>query len=155
MTLQKHERILVVAAIGFLVYTFALSFLGPVLSSIIADKTYGNTGTVAAVGVGVYWDYNCTNPVNSFDWGFIEPSANKSLCCYIENTGNQKVVLSMSTSNWDPQNTTQFLTLTWDLEGANLDIEERIRATFTLTVSSSSQGITSFRFDVTIVGRTS
>jgi len=154
MTLQRHEQILVAGAIGFLIYTLALSSLGSVLSSIVANKTYGSTGTVAGVGVEVYWDYNCTNPVNSFDWGFIEPGANKSLSCYIKNTGNQEVVLSMSASNWDPQGATQFLTLSWDLESVNLDIGECLRATFTLTVSASSQGISSFGFDVTIFGTT-
>jgi len=154
MTLQKHERIVVAAAIGFVAYTLLLSFLGPVLSAIVVDKTYGNTGVVAAVGVDVYWNYNCTSPVNSFEWGIIEPGANKSLSCYIENTGNQQVVLSMSTSNWYPQNATQILTLTWDLESTTLNIGECRRATFTLTASANTQGITSFSFEVTIVGST-
>ena len=155
MTLQKHERILAIATIGFLVYTLALAALGPVVSSLIAGKTYGNTGAVSAVGVGVYWDYNCTNPVNSFDWGFIEPGGNKSIYCYIRNTGNQKVVLSMSTSNWNPQNATQFITFKWDLEGTNLDVGGRVKATFTLVVSASIKGIMSFRFDTTITGTSS
>jgi len=152
MVMQRHDSIVVIAAIGFLVYTLLLSTLGPVVSSLLTNRTIGNTGSVRAVGVGVYWDYNGTSTVNAFDWGFIEPGANKTITCYVKNVGNQVVTLSMSTSNWNPQNATQFMTLSWNREGTTLNPGQIITATFTLAVSASTQGITNFSFDVTITG---
>jgi hypothetical protein len=152
MTMKRHDKILIVATVGLLTYTLLLSFLGPVVSSLLTNKTLANQGSVTAIGVGVYWNSNGTNPVTSFNWGIIDPGNNKSISCYIKNEGNSVVTLSMSTSNWNPANAAQFMTLSWNLNGATLNPGQTRTATFTLTVSASITGITNFSFDVTIVG---
>ncbi len=152
MSMKKQDKMLVIAALGLLSYTLLLSFLGPVVSSLQASKKLGNQGTVTAVGVGVYWNANGTNAVTSFNWGTINPNSSESITCYIKNTGNQVLTLSMSASNWNPQNCTQFMTFSWNLSGSTLNPGQIKTATFTLAVSASTQGITSFSFDVTIIG---
>jgi len=152
MFMKRLDRILVLAALGLVVYTLLLSLLGPVVSSLLASRTYSNTGSVKAVGVGVYWDYDCTNAVGAFNWGMIEPGSSKNISCYIRNEGNHLVSLSMYASNWSPAEAIQFMTLAWDAEGKTLDIGSVVKATFTLEVSDSTEGIINFSFDVTIVG---
>ena len=152
--MKKQDKMVVIAAVGLLSYALLLSFLGPVVSSLQASKTLGNQGTVTTVGVGVYWNSNGTNAVTSFNWGSITPNSTESLTCYVKNQGNQALTLSMSTSNWNPSNCTQFMTLSWNLTGSTLNPGQIKTATFNLAISASIQGISSFSFDVTIVGST-
>ena len=152
MTMKKQDSIVVVASVGLLIYTLALSFLGPALSAIQTNKTFGNQGSVKAIGVGVYWNSNGTNPVSSFNWGMLDPGTTKNITCYIKNEGNNVVTLSMSTSNWNPSNATQFMTLIWNLQGTTVNPGQIRTAKFALTVSASIAGITNFSFDITIIG---
>jgi hypothetical protein len=152
MIMKKQDSIVVIATVGLLAYTLLLSFIGPVVSSLQTNKTLGNQGSVKAVGVGVYWNSNGTSPVTSFNWGMIDPNSTKSITCYVKNEGNQILTLSMSASNWNPSNCTQYMTLSWNLSGATLNPGQIKTATFTLAVSASIKGITSFSFDLTIVG---
>ena len=52
-------------------FTFALVVFGLLQSSV---RMVGR-GTVKAVGVGIYWDSNCTNTVSFIDWGMVEPGS--------------------------------------------------------------------------------
>jgi hypothetical protein len=150
--MKKSDSILIIATIGLLAYVLFLSLLGPAMSSAQMSKTIGNAGSVTAVGVGVYWNSDGTNPVSSFSWGMIDPGTNESITCYIKNEGNSAVTLSMSTSSWNPSNATQYMTLSWNLGGATLTPGQIKAATFTLAVSASVHGITSFSFNIIIVG---
>ena len=150
--MQRHDKILVAATIGLLAYTFLLSFLGPVVSSLVANKTLGNTGSVKAVGVAVYWNSNGTTPVTSFNWGMLDPNSTKTQTCYIKNEGNSVLTLSMTTSNWNPSNAVQYMKFSWNLGGQTLNAGQIKPATFTLQIFANVTGITNFSFDVTIVG---
>ena len=150
--MQKHDKILVAATIGLLMYTFMLSFLGPAMSSLTANKKVGNTGSVRAVGVGVYWNSNGTNPVTSFSWGMVDPNSTQTITCYIKNEGNAVLTLSMSTSNWNPASEPHYLTFSWNLGAQTINPGQIKQAIFTLQISASVTGFTTFSFDVTIVG---
>jgi len=60
--------------------------------------------------------------------------------------------LSMYTSNWSPLNASDYMILSWDYGGQSIGVGEVVRVTFTLSVDASIEGITSFSFDITIVG---
>lgn len=150
--MQRHDKILVAATIGLLAYTFLLSFLGPVLSALQTNKTLGNTGSVKAIGVAVYWYSNGTSPVTSFNWGMVSPGTTMNITCYIKNPGNQPETLSMNTSNWNPANATTYITLSWNLAGQTLNSGQIKQAVFTLQILAPVTGITNFSFDVTIAG---
>lgn len=150
--MRRHDSILIIATIGLLVYALLLSFLGPVVSSMLTNRTLESRGTVKAIGVGVYWDNNCTNVVQAFNWSIVDPGSTKNISCYIKNEGNHMVILSMYASNWNPPNATQYMTFSWNLEGQTLNPGQIILATFTLEVSPDITEITDFSFNVTIVG---
>jgi hypothetical protein len=107
-------------------------------------------GTVKAVGVGVFWDSNCTNPVSFIDWGMVEPGSMNNVTVYVRNEGNVAAGLSLATENWNPSNASDYLTLSWNYDGRQLNPLEVVQVTLTLTVSYSVQGITSFSFDIII-----
>jgi hypothetical protein len=125
-------------------FTFALVVFGLLQSSV---RIVGR-GTVKAVGVGIYWDSNCTNTVSFIDWGMVEPGSMNNVTVYVRNEGNVAANISLATENWNPINASDYLALSWIYDGRQLSPQEVIPATLTLTVSSSVQGIESFSFDI-------
>ena len=111
-----------------------------------------NAGTVEAIGVGVYRDSGCTRILSYIDWGVLEPGASKNFTCHIRNEGSSVSTLSMYTSNWNPSEASDYLSLSWDYGGHSIGVDEVAQVTFTLSVDASIEGITNFSFDITIAG---
>lgn len=148
--MERNERIVVGAAVALLLYTLTLSVLGPIVYSALSNKTIPNTGSVNAVGVGVYWDQASTNPVSSISWGTMDPGSNKNVTVYIKNEGNTAATLAMTTSNWNPSSASTYITLSWNYGGQTLNAGDVIQVRLTLSVSPNISGITNFSFDITI-----
>ncbi len=149
---MNRNKVVAVAALGLVAYTLSLCGISTVMSLLEADKTITNAGTVKTVGVGAYWDPDCVNTATIIDWGTLEPGSNASVTVYIKNEGTAVATLSMYTSDWSPSNASDFIGLVWDYGGQSLNPDDVVEVAFTLTVSSSIQGITSFSFDIVIVG---
>jgi len=107
-------------------------------------------GTVKAIGLGVFWDSNCTNPVTFIDWGMVEPGSMNNVTVYMRNEGNVAATISLTIENWDPSNASEYLTLSWNYDGRQLSPQEAILTTLNLNVSPSVHGIESFSFDIII-----
>lgn len=148
--MEKKEIAVVGATIMLVLYTLTLSTLGPVLSAAQQSRTITNSGSIKAIGVGVYSDQACTSPISSLSWGIISPGSNVNKTVYIRNEGNTAATLSMSTSNWNPANASSYITLTWNYSGQSLSVNQVLQVKFTLSVSSSASGIANFSFDITI-----
>jgi len=149
---KSKEFVVAGATLTLVTYVLALSLVGQVLSAVQTSRTVSNAGTVKTIGVGVYWDDGCANPLSSVDWGVLEPGSSENVSCYIRNEGSSVSTLSMYTSNWSPSNASGYLSLSWDYGGQSIDVDEVVQVTFTLSVDASIEGITSFSFDITIVG---
>ena len=116
------------------------------------SSTISSVGTFKAIGIGVYWDEALTSRVDTINWGALEPGTQKSYTIYIRNEGNIPLTLSISTSNWNPPATSNYLTLTWSYSGQVINAATTTPVTLTLAVSESITGINSFGFDITAVG---
>jgi len=138
----KPSAAILIAAL----FTLALAAYAILQSSVRIN----NQGTVKALGVGVYWDSNCTNPVSLINWGTVEPGSTNNVTIYVRNEGNTAANISMTTENWNPSNAPNYLTLNWNYNGQQLNPSEAVQITLSLTVSSSIQGIENFNFDITI-----
>ena len=145
-----ERKISVGAVLAIAVTAVVLNVLAAGL--LIAYQRIPNTGGVKAVGVGVYWDSDCTDNVTSIDWGFLEPGEASNVTVYIQNEGNTPVVLNMTTDNWNPASASDNITLTWDREDYVLDSDSVVQTVLTLSVSSDISEVTSFSFDITITG---
>ncbi|MDH5376283.1 MAG: AbrB/MazE/SpoVT family DNA-binding domain-containing protein [Candidatus Bathyarchaeota archaeon] len=82
----------------------------------------------------------------------VDPGSVGNVTVFIRNEGNAVVILSMNTTNWNPSNASNFVTLSWDYGGQMVDPEDVVEVTFMLSVSSSVEAITDFSFDIVIVG---
>ena len=152
--MKKKETILTGAIIIIAIYTLGISLVSQAFPAVQTTKTVSSSGSIQTIGVGIYSNAQCTSPVTSIPWGTIEPGTSQDYVCYIKNEGNAPSTLSMYTSNWSPSGASEYISLSWNYAGQTLDPEESIQVTFTLTVSESITGITTFSFDITIVGTT-
>ena len=138
--------------LGFLAVSLALVSVVFVSGLLTTSRTLSSSGTVEGIGVEVYWDSGCTQTVNSVDWGYAEPGDVVTRTVYVKNSGNTPMTLSMTYSDWDPVEAGDYLSLSWNREGATLDADEVAQAVLTLTVSDVITGITTYSFNIVIEG---
>lgn len=123
-----------------------------VTALLTAQKTISGTGSIQTVGVGVYWDQQCTNATSSLNFGLMAPGSSKNFTLYLKNTGNSILTLSMTTKNWNPTQASNYMTLAWNREGQQINPNQVIGFVITLSVAANVQGISSFSFDTVISG---
>ena len=153
--IRGNETKVAFATIILLIYTLTLSVADSVVRAPFQyNRTISNAGSVVTIGVGIYWDQECTTGVSGIDWGTLEPGSNKTVVVYIRNEGSSSANLTMYTSNWNPSNALDDVVLSWDREGYPVKLGEVVQATFTLSVSADISGITTFSFDITIIAST-
>ena len=133
-------------------FVLALYLVNSLLGQLTFRTTIGSQGAVKTFGVGVYWDSGCSSPVSSVDWGLIESDSAYNVTTYIRNEGNFATTLFLDVENWNPEDASNYLTLTWDYDNETIDPNETVRITLTLLTSSGMEEITSFSFDIVISG---
>ncbi len=151
--MRRPKKILL--ATVFVVAGILVAFVlldGTVMGTLLGEVTLSNLGTVRAMGVGVYWDIGCSNSVASINWGTVAPGSTSDVTVYIKNEGNAAETLSSTAENWSPPIAATYMSLTWDYVGQVIDVGEAVQVTLSLTVSNTIEGITSFSFDITIIG---
>ena len=151
--MRRSKKILlttIFAVAGILVAFVLLD--GTVMGTLLGQVTLPNLGTVKTTGVGVYWDNGCSNSVTSINWGTVEPGSTNDVTVYIKNEGNAAETLSSTAENWNPSIASTYMTLTWDYAGQVIDVGEVVQVTLSLSVSDTIEGITSFSFDIVIIG---
>lgn len=114
-------------------------------------KTVPGSGSIKSINTGLYWDQACTTPVQSIQWGLLELGATANQTVYIRNEGESNSTLTMTTSNWNPTNSFNYMSFNWDYAGQTLQVNQVVQVIFTLHIKEDIQGITDFSFDVTIV----
>jgi hypothetical protein len=134
------------------VFAIVLASIAVVYALTSVSVHLSSVGTVKALGVGVYWDSGCSQTVSSIDWGLAEPGAVKNVTVYARNEGNAPITLSVQTANWNPANATNYISLSWNYGGQAIGANQVVAVTLSLSISSSIQGITTFSFDIVVVG---
>jgi len=102
------------------------------------------------VGVEVYWDSDLTQPVAEIQWGKLEPNENKTVRIYVKSIANVPSTLNMTTENWQPPETSTYITLSWNYNGIILNPNDVLPIDLTLMVSPEITGIATFSFDIII-----
>lgn len=127
----------------FLGLTFLFVALTIALQS---QHPFPHTGTIVAIGAEVYKDVNCTQPLSQFEWGFVEPNETAYQVCYIKSTSNVNSTLTFTIENWNPENSSNYLTLSWNYDNSTLQPNEVIEVTFSLRVDSEINQAGHFSF---------
>jgi len=135
--------IALVAVMGALLATYA---------ALTSVYTVHNATGVNSIGVGVFLDSACTEPVTTINWGMLNPGAAPTQTVYVSNNGTASVTLTLTTGNWNPSAAQGNFTVSWNQQNATLAAGGVVPAVITLSVSSSAVGISSVTFDITITG---
>ena len=64
-------------------------------------KSFAKSYSVLGIGVGIYWNKDCTNTTNSLGWGFIDRNSCNNLTIFIQNQCNSPASIRLATLNWD------------------------------------------------------
>jgi len=116
------------------------------------EKNIPASGSIKGVGLGVFWDSQCSNATSSISFGTLEAGSNKDFTLYLRNEGNTPVTLTMTAENWNPIQATNYMSLSWNREGLQISPNQVISCVITLSVSSNIQNIDSFNLGIIISG---
>jgi len=148
MLSNESKRVLPATLALFLPIVFVINLA---MGGVISYISISSRGTVLiTLGVGAYWDDNCSKPVMALDWGTIEPNYLKKITMHLRNEGNVEVTLNLSVTNWYPQEASNYIALDWDYDGRTLSPSEITEVTLVLSVSSAIKGVADFGFDIII-----
>jgi len=149
---SSHAR----KALGILGATAAIGLVLANMNSIFgllsAVYPIGSSGVVSSANINVYWESGCINNVTSINWGTLSPGQSKNVVVYVKNTGTVALTLALSTDGWSPAGAATYLALTWNYGGVQIQPNQVLAVTLTLTVSESIEGITDFSFTIYIAG---
>ena len=107
------------------------------------------------IEIDVFADGGCSQPISSVKWGSVEAGGSVSRGVYVRNSGDYGVVLSLAASNWSPEVAEGYMSLSWDYGGGELGSGAVVRVNLKLSVDAGVSGVSSFSFDVVIVGSAS
>ena len=122
------------------------------LATLTTQYKMSNIASIKTIGVNVYRDQNCTDLITQLDWGLLEPATSKTFKVYVKSLSNTPLTLTIFSSNWQPTNCTDYMTLTAEPNNFTLQPSQVAEVNLTLTVASDIQGITNFAFDITFKG---
>ena len=149
---RSRDALILVSAVVAAVVSSGLfvGLLGP--SGVGGTWSLPSGGRVKTVGVGIYWDVGCEDAVSFLDWGVVEPGSSVNVSVYIRNEGNADMVLYLNVSNWRPPEAGEYMTVDWDYDGRAISPGEVVEVVMILTVSEDVGDISSYNFDIKIIG---
>jgi hypothetical protein len=142
---SRQRTLLVVFAIVLLVVTIFLMLSR--LYSVVR-----NASAVESVGVGIYWDSNCTKPVTFIDWETLSPGSTTSVGVYLRNNDDNMIVreLLVRTENWSSSKASENMQLSLNCSAEVIHLNQTVRAYFQLYVSDKIVGVTTFAFNIVV-----
>jgi len=144
---QSFVRLVALAAVLAFVAGSALTF-----AVMHWTRRIPSIATLKTVGVGVYEDPVCTVSVIQIDWGVVEPGDTAAFDAYIKNESNVPITLTMYAEDWNPVNSSNFVSLSWNYDGSEIPVDGSIPVTLVLNVDPATVGISSFSFTIVIIG---
>jgi hypothetical protein len=148
------EKKIVTVTILMLIGVFAFTLIDPVISKKRdgTGKKISSGGLITgASDIEIYWDRRGTKKVTSIDWGSLEPGTNKTVVLFILNKVKNQITLSYYTSNWNPSEIADYMSINWDYDQQPIEFREMERVTFTLVVFENVKTRGIFDFVLTIV----
>ena len=145
--------------IGTLIALAATGLLLTILTSstiisgvVISSQSISSGGTITTMNVEIFSDNDCNQPCSNINWGTLTPGDLITQMIYVKNSGNKPITLFMTTENWTPTNANTYMNLTWDIENTNLNPDQVVLASLTLSASLDIDSIDVFNFDIIITG---
>ena len=148
---RKRTIITLVVSVIFILNLFFFSIISGQLFVRTNMYSYGSI-QIQTAGVTAYTDASCTTIVTVVPWGSLAPGSSGTNIIYLKNEGTTSLTLSLNTTNWNPINAPNYITLNWNYNGQTIAPDQVIQITLTLSVSQNISGISSFNFEIIIDG---
>ena len=102
-----------------------------------------------SVGIQVFDANNTEQLLTSIDWGMLNPGQTANHDALIVNNDASKTWnLTVTTSEWNPANATEYMAFTYEVYGETLQTQLAVR--FTLEIYENATDITDFSFSITL-----
>jgi len=141
----SYKTVLLIVIVASITVTVS-ALVAIMLSQSESEVYLPSLGTIKTIDVEVYSDPNGENKIDTLSWDELRIEAPswdqvetspQEVTVYVKSISNLKVTLTMSTTDWSPPEIEDYLTLTWDYNGAVLQPGEIIPITLTLSPSST------------------
>jgi hypothetical protein len=109
-------------------------------------------GNIKSVGILFYGNSAGTTLKSTIDWGTIEPGQTVNSTLYMKSTSSVAVSVSMAVGNFVPASGSGYLSCTWSYDDKTLNPGQLVAVIFTLKAANTITDITSFSFDIGVVG---
>jgi hypothetical protein len=105
-----------------------------------------------SIEIDIYSDPECRNVISNVEWGEIESGGSSDVQVYVKNNGDVSVIISFDTENWSSSTAESNMVLSWDYDGVQIQPREIRAVTLTLRVDSNCPELSSFGFNIVIIG---
>lgn len=127
--------------------------LGVALGAFVAFQLWEirAKGRIVTIGVKVWQDETCTQPLTAIDWGEMYPSQSKLVTCWIQNVKTKTVTLEIFTDDYNPSHAQIYLSTSWTIPKNLTLLPQRVtEATIMLSVSPDIETVTDFSYVIII-----
>jgi len=144
--LKSSYKILFLVAIVAIISVASTSLVSILLSESDSDVYLPSLGTIKTIDVEIYRDPNGENKIETLSWDEIKiekldwdeiKTGTVNTTVYVKSVSNFRVTLNMFLTDWNPVEISDYITISWDYNGTQLNPSEIIPVTMTLSASSS------------------
>ena len=136
-------------------------FLNTVVSMMLTragNLTIPSVGNIKTIGVEAYWDPACETKTEAIDWGPIWLGTTKNVTLYLRSVSNVKTFLILDSTEIDPIELSNGITLSWNYDGSFIEPDEIVEVTLFLRFSDDDyfihhiieEHVGNFSFDIYI-----
>jgi len=140
----QNENILAAILIATIIIAVAVVAL-------TMNRSVPNVGKIRAIGFDVFANKECTTVLTQIDWGSLAPGEMGAVTLYARNSGNVNITLSFNTTDWNPANAANYLTIAWNYSGVVLQSGNILPIQLTNAVSPSITGIMNYSFTINML----
>lgn len=130
---KKTLFLILIVALASVALTTTIS----IMLSKTSNFTLPSLGTVKTIGVEVYWDQNLENKTETINWDEVWVGSSKNVTVYIRSISNNRIILNLNATDWNPTDVSDYMNLSWDYNGTLLNPGETIPVMLTLSIPSS------------------
>ena len=118
----------------------------------LSTLTIYNHGFLTTIGVAAYQDSACTTPLTAIEWPDISPGQIQNVTGFLRNEGNVDIILTLTTSDYQPPIAETYLTASWNYTDTALAPDIVLPIKFSLAAALNTQGFSEYSFNMTIEG---
>ena len=141
MKFNKSSKNIILFILLIVSITLILNSIISILLSKTTNLNIPTIGAIKTIGVEAYWDENLENITNIINWNNLWLGSSKNVTLYMRSISNEKTVLKLNATNWNPRNISKYMNITWNYYQTPVTPDEVVIVTITLSAPGSESFI--------------